>query len=243
MRFTTHKRLPSTFYVKQGVEEAHVEPHRFLDAAKVIAQLQITRDIGGDTAMNLSSVFGQIPSEVEEICRIMKEQDEKEENTQKEYVEILSKLNDDFLDLDLKYVKQSLQTYKEAIRQQKRARMQCLHLLLQSRCSFGSMEAAQILFDKQKCGNADDNDQDIPNIDDIVNKLKKRKEALSDALALEGLDVEEDAEEEKKLEKEEKGIVPFSWLMEKVGNEATESTQISADGSDDDPVVKKPKHA
>jgi hypothetical protein len=136
---------------------------------------------------------------------------EADEGEKEERAEILSKLPDEFLDLDLKYAKQSLQTYREAIRQQKRARLQCLHLLLQSRCSFGSTEAARILFGK---GNSDADAEEIPNIDAILDKLKKRKEALSDALALEGLDVEEDAEEEKKIEKEGKDLVPFNWFTD-----------------------------
>lgn len=216
-------------FFNQGVEEAHVEPHRFLEAAKVIAQLQITRDIGGDTAMNLSSAFGHVSPEVEETCRTMNQQNDHDDAAKEARAEILAKLPDDFLDLDLKYAKQSLQTYKEAIRQQKRARLQCLHLLLQSRCSFGSMDAARILFGEEKSGD----DEEMPNIDDILEKLKKKKEALSDALALEGLDVEEDAEEEKKLEKEEKSLIPFSWL---------EPGTIDADGNTEDgPTAKKPR--
>jgi hypothetical protein len=221
---------------KQGVEEAHVEPHKFLEAAKVIAQLQITRDIGGDTAMNLSSAFGHIPPEVEELCRTMNQQSEDEEGEQEERAEILSRLPDEFLDLDLKYAKQSLQTYKEAIRQQKRARLQCLHLLLQSRCSFGSLEAARILFGN---GKSDHDAEETPNIDAILDKLKKRKEALSDALALEGLDVEEDAEEEKKLEKEEKDLVPFNWFADG-DDEAKDSAGANVSG-EEEPSAKKLK--
>lgn len=194
--------------------------------------------------MNLSSVFGHIPSEVEDMCRAMSEQNEEMKVTANEArANVLSKLPDDFLDLDLKYAKQSLQTYKEAIRQQKRARLQCLHLLLQSRCSFGSMEAARILFGKENIVNPDGSN-DTPNIDDILNKLKKRKEALSDALALEGLDVEEDAEEEKKLEKEEKDVVPFSWFTDEDESETKEGGPVNeeaGDGLDDGPALKKLK--
>ena len=199
--------------------------------------------------MNLSSIFGHITPEVEEICRTMKQQTDDDDAINEEgRREILSKLPDDFLDLDLKYAKQSLQTYKEAIKQQKRARLQCLHLLLQSRCSFGSMDAARILFGKDK--NVEDVDVDtndseqMPNIDDILDKLKMRKEALSDALALEGLDVEEDAEEEKKLEKEAKDIVPFTWFIEEDKDEGQGGEAISTeiiDGSDEGPAAKKVK--
>lgn len=226
----------------QGVEEAHVQPFRLLEASKIIAQLQITRDMGGDTAMNISSALGHVSPEVEEVCRAMMQQQQSndEEVDNLKHAEILSKLPDDFLDLDLKYAQQSLQTYKEAIRQQKRARLQCLHLLLQSRCSFGSMNAARILFGKEKSdeeGDSCDNATN-PNISLILNKLKKRKEALSDALALEGLDVEEDADEEKKLEKEEKELAPLTWFDEE--NRASDGEMV-AGSSDGEPAAKKQK--
>eukprot|EP00804_Cyclotella_cryptica_P004180 CCRYP_014558-RA/>CCRYP_014558-RA protein AED:0.04 eAED:0.04 QI:51/1/1/1/1/1/2/40/525 len=242
----------------EGVEEAKVEPIRFLEASKIISQLQITRDIGGDTAMNISSILGHITPDVEETCRTIIQQKEQQTGDDKDstnplqqHAETLGKLPDDFLDLDLKYARQSLQTYKEVIRQQKRARLQCLHLLLQSRCSFGSMEAARILFGReQKTGDADDNAEDqqetsIPNINVILDKLKKRKEALSDAMALEGLDVEEDAEEEKKLEKEEKEMLPLNWFTEQLENETKggESGSVKLDDClEDEPAAKKLKN-
>ena len=47
-------------------------------------------------------------------------------------------------------------------------------------------------------------------MDDALEKLKKRKEVLVDALALEGLDVDEDAEE--KMEKQEQELKPLAWF-------------------------------
>ena len=54
-------------------------------------------------------------------------------------------------------------------------------------------------------------------MDNILEKLKKRKVILVDAMALEGLDVEED-EEEKKMEKDEELFKPLSWFTEE-GND------------------------
>lgn len=209
--------------------------------------------------MNISSIMGHVSPDVEEICRTIIQQKEQPSGEDKDainplqqHAETLSKLPDDFLDLDLKYARQSLQTYKEAIRQQKKARLQCLHLLLQSRCSFGSMEAARILFGRErKTGDADDNHENqeetfCPNINVILEKLKKRKEALSDAMALEGLDVEEDAEEEKRLEKEEKEMVPLTWFVEEDENETKGSEKGSVDVDDcleDEPAAKKVKNS
>ena len=193
---------------QKGVEEAKVEPSQFLEACKVIASIQITRDLGSDAAMNISSALSNIPSEVEEACNTILQQQKGGDgnDTSTSITELLSSdtlsaLPDELLDMDLKYAKTQLQTYKEAIRQQRKARLQCLHLLLQSRCSFGSMDAARSF-----CGG----DGSEVSMDDVLEKLKKRKEVLVDALALEGLDVDEDAEE--KMEKMEQELKPLAWF-------------------------------
>jgi hypothetical protein len=189
------------------VEAAKVEPSQFLEACRVIASIQITRDLGSDAAMNLSSALSGIPQEVEEACNsILTNQRKNGDANEKVPVEMLSQISDEVLDVDIKYARQSLQNYREAIRQQRMARLQCLNLLLQSRCSFGSMEAARAFY------GGDDAAGDV-NMIAILEKLKKRKEILVDAMALEGLDVEED-EEEKKLAKEEEELTPLSWFPE-----------------------------
>jgi len=211
----------------EGVEEAKVEPTQFLDACKVIASIQITRDLGSDAAMNLSSALSNIPSELEEACNTILTQQQKGQDetpiTDLLSADSLSNLPDEMLDLDLKYARQSLQTYKEAIRQQRKARLQCLHLLLQSRCSFGSMDAARAF-----CGG----DGSDVSMDTILDKLKKRKEILVDAMALEGLDVEED-EEEKKMEKEEEALKPLSWF--------TGHSEEENNGTEEERAAKKLK--
>jgi len=208
----------------EGVEEARVEPSQFLDACKVIASIQITRDLGSDSAMNLSSALSNITPQVEEACNtiLTQQQNGQDETPITELLptDSLSNLPDDLLNLDLKYAKKSLQTYKEAIRQQRKARLQCLQLLLQSRCSFGSMDAARAF-----CGGEG---SDV-NMDNVLDKLKKRKEILVDALALEGLDVEED-EEEKKMEKDEEELKPLIWF-----------SKVDSKGVEEEPAAKKLK--
>ena len=199
--------------------------------------------------MNLSSVLSNIPSDVEEACNIItsskQQQWDKDEQIVTNLAELLpddslANLPDDLLDLDLQYARQSLQTYKEAIRQQRKARLQCLRLLLQSRFSFGSLDAALAF----GCGGnsgakVEDGDYGNDNNTDmavILEKLKERKEALSDAMALEGLDVEEDTEEEKKLEmKEEEGLKLLSWFPSNDKQSSKEESQI------EEPIAKKAK--
>lgn len=201
-----------------------MEPSQFLDACKNIATIQITRDLGSDAAMNLSSALSNIPSEVEEACNTILEQKRRGEDETSIAdllpADALSNLPDELLDLDLKYARQSLQTYKEAVRQQRKARLQCLRLLLQSRCSFGSAEAARAF-----CGG----DGGGVDMDGVLGRLKRRKEALVDAMALEGLDVEED-EEEKRMEKDEEALKPLSWF-----------TEVGDGKAEDEPEAKKLK--
>jgi len=205
----------------EGVEEAKVEPSQLLEAAKIISSLQITRDLGSDAAMNLSSVLSTIPHDVEEACTTIVQQQGQDENIVTNLADLLAddslnNLPDELLDLDLQYARQSLHTYKETIRQQRKARMQCLKLLLQSRFRFGSLDAARMF----GCGDIGDGVDDVKGGDSgntnmavILDKLRKRKDALSDAMALEGLDVEENAEEQKKLDmKEGEGSELLSWF-------------------------------
>jgi len=194
----------------EGVEEAEVEPAKFLEASKVIASLQIARDLGSDAAMNLSSALGSVPAEVEQACSTIHTQQQEggDKGTSSSIEELLSteqlsNLPDEILDIDLDYARKSLQTYREAILQQRKARLQCLQLLLQSRCSFGSLDAARAF----GCEDGSDEGMNI-----ILEQLKKVKEKLIDAMALEGLDVEEDDADEKKMKEEEEQLKPLSWF-------------------------------
>jgi len=213
----------------EGVEEAEVEPAKFLEASKVIASLQIARDLGSDAAMNLSSALGSVPAEVEHACSTIHTQQQEggDKGTISSIEELLSteqlsNLPDEILDIDLDYARKSLQTYREAILQQRKARLQCLQLLLQSRCSFGSLDAARAF-------GCDDGSDEGMNI--ILEQLKKVKEKLIDAMALEGLDVEEDDADEKKMKEEEEQLKPLSWFPGQMKE------------SDDEPEPKKQKVA
>mmetsp|Transcript_23284 Transcript_23284/g.36429 ORF Transcript_23284/g.36429 Transcript_23284/m.36429 type:complete len:307 (-) Transcript_23284:150-1070(-) len=208
----------------EGVEEAEVEPSKFLEASKVIASLQIARDLGSDAAMNLSSALGSVPAEVEQACSTIHAQQQEggdEGMTSIEELlstEQLSNLPDEILDIDLDYARTSLQNYREAILQQRKARLQCLQLLLQSRCSFGSLDAARAF----GCADGSDEGMDI-----ILEQLKKVKDKLIDAMALEGLDVEEDDT----MKEEEEQLKPLSWFPGQTRE------------SEDEPASKKQKVA
>jgi hypothetical protein len=165
--------------------------------------------------MNLSSALASVPAEVEQACTTIhahRRDGGDQGSTLIEDLlstEKLSNLPDDVLDIDLGYARKSLHAYREAILQQRKARMQCLRLLLQSRCSFGSLDAARAF----GC-----NDGTNQGLDIILKKLRKTKEKLIDAMALEGLDVEEDVNE-KKMKEEEEQLKPLSWFPGQVTEE------------------------
>lgn len=77
--------------------------------------------------------------------------------------------------LDFNEESSSLNMFQDIVQRQLQAREKLIYLLLKSRCKFGSMEAAR----------------EFHEIDNLSEKLKKRKELLSDALELEGLDTNE----------------------------------------------------
>lgn len=185
----------------------------------------LSTDLGSDAAMNLSSALGSVPAEVEQACSTIHAQQQEQEGGDEGATSIeellsneqLSNLSDEILDIDLDYARKSLQTYREAILQQRKARLQCLQLLLQSRCSFGSMDAARAF----GCDDGSDKGMNI-----ILEQLKKVKDKLIDAMALEGLDVEEDDRKE-----EVEQLKPLSWFPGQMKE------------SEDEPANKKPKIA
>ncbi len=187
---------------------------------------RVTRntDLGSDAAMNLSSALGSVPADIEQACSIIHAQQQEggdEGTTSIEELlstEQLSNLPDEILDIDLDYARTSLQNYREAILQQRKARLQCLQLLLQSRCSFGSLDAARSF----GCADGSDEGMDI-----ILEQLKKVKDKLIDCMALEGLDVDEDDT----MKEEEEQLKPLSWFP----GQAKES--------EDEPALKKQKVA
>jgi hypothetical protein len=155
-----------------------VESRDFLTPCKAIATLQIARDLRNDAAVQLSSLISSIPEDIKKACREAKE---KKENGDDD-VELPPGLARDFsiriheslLDMDLEEQWQNVRTFQDIVERQREARKKLIFLLIQSRCQFGSNEAAEKFYSLQE----------------TTKMLKRRKELLSDAMALEGLDFE-----------------------------------------------------
>ena len=78
------------------------------------------------------------------------------------------------------------------MKQQQEARKQLIRLLIQSRCQFGSNEAAEMYH----------------SLDGMLETLKERKHLLSDAMDLEGLDFE--ADDQADVDDNEKKMEPLA---------------------------------
>ena len=90
-----------------------------------------------------------------------------------ETIEDYSKrMSSKLLDLDLQEQLGNIATFKDILIRQQEARKTLIHLLLKSRCQFGSNQAAKEFLE----------------LKELSERLQKRKQILTDALQLEGLD-------------------------------------------------------
>jgi len=183
-------------FESKGVPPGPVESREFLDPCKAITTLQIARDVRTNTAVEISTALANLPADILATCQDLSsgKLQELDTATTNEYsIRIPSSL----IDLDISEEISSLNTFLDIVRRQQKAREKLIYLLLKSRCDFGSTEAAR----------------EFHEVDDLAQKLKKRKELLSDALELEGLDTSEivtDGTKSKKPEKEEE-LPPLEW--------------------------------
>jgi len=186
-------------FESQGIPRGKVDAREFLEPCKAIATLQIARELRSDTALQYSSYFNTLPEDVENICEEAKQQEEATgaapEISEEEADALSLRISDDLLDLDLDDALQNVETFREIVQKQSASRERLIHLLIKSRCQFGSEEAAEAFY----------------KLDDDAKLLEQRKGLLSDAMELEGLDFEE--EQEKKATKNTKGdnLPPLSW--------------------------------
>ena len=164
----------------QGIPYAKTDSRDFLGPCKAIATLQIARDLRSDAAVQLSSLLSSIPDDIQEAC-----QDAQRKQAEGETIDLPKaiardfsiRVNESLLDMDMEEQIQNIRTFRDIVERQREARKQLIFLLVQSRCQFGSREAAEKF---HKC-------------EAYMQLLKKRKDILSDAMALEGLDFDPEA--------------------------------------------------
>ena len=186
--------------IPKGIPYSKVESREFEGPCKDIANLQISRDLRNDAAVQLSSRLSAIPEEIKQACQEAQEM-QKEDGTafelsEEQALKFAELIGDDILDTDLDEALLNVKTFMSLVQQQKQARQLLIQLLIQSRCQFGSDEAAEAFY----------------SLDGILKELKERKQLLSDAMDLEGLDFEADeSKEEKKSQAAAAALGPLTW--------------------------------
>jgi hypothetical protein len=175
------------------------EPSQLIESCSQVANIQIARDIRNDSAIKLNSLFTALPEDVRRVCA------EAAETNTDEYAladdgmarDFGTRIKETLIDMDLNEQLQSLEQLRKMIKQQQGARENVLRLMIQSRCKFGSDQAAEAFY---KADRAEE-------------ELVKRRQIILDAMELEGCGLEEDDEEEKnnKRKTKEPTLEPFTW--------------------------------
>ncbi|KAI2513917.1 hypothetical protein MHU86_301 [Fragilaria crotonensis] len=181
-------------FEKQGIPAGPVEAREFLDPCKAVATLQITRDLRSESSVHLRSLLTAIPKDIRKDMEAYKKQrDESGEMPELDEakVEYYSRgLHSEILDLSVEEALDNVRSFREIVTKLKAAREKLFHLLIKSRCEFGSRQAAQAFLD----------------IEELTEKLRKRKELILDAMDLEGVEPPDEKPEEPMKELE-----GFSW--------------------------------
>ena len=181
-------------FEKQGIPAGQVEAREFLDPCKAVATLQITRDLRSESCVHLRSLLTAIPKDIREDMDAYKKQwDESGEMpvVDDAKIEHYSRgLHSEILDLSVDEALDNVRSFREIVTKLKAARLKLFHLLIKSRCDFGSQQAAQAFLD----------------LEELTQKLQKRKELILDAMDLEGVEPPDE-----KLEEPMKELDGFSW--------------------------------
>jgi hypothetical protein len=179
---------------KEGIPAGKVEAREFLEPCKAVATLQITRDLRSESTVHVGSWLSAIPTDIkEDMAKYKKVKDETGEEPELEEADVEKyslELSDEVLDLNIEEALDNVRSYREIVLKLRAARKKLFHLLVKSRCEFGSEEAARAFFE----------------LDGVSEKLKKRKELLADAMDLEGLELPNE-----EIEETTKELEGFSW--------------------------------
>jgi len=191
----------------QNIPYGKVDSKAFIDPCTAIATLQIARDLRNDTAVQLSALLKALPDDIKDLCdqahaeaKASGSSNKPFELTSEKARELSLRTSEKLLDLDLDEQLQNVQTFLEIVGNQREARQRLILLLIRSRCRFGATEAAEAYL----------------KLDETSQEVKKRKNALLDAMALEGMDFGEEPKIDQKKKKkqstaEEAELPPLTW--------------------------------
>ena len=135
---------------------------------KAIETMQIARDLRNDAAVQLSSLLSTLPDHVYQSLREGKSIDNNDDTE--------NIFSDELLDINIQESLENIRMYRDICIKLQKSRQKCVDFLIQSRCQFGSMEAAKQFYQ----------------MDERIAKLKQKKSLLNDAMELEGIDFEDE---------------------------------------------------
>jgi hypothetical protein len=202
-----------------------VHPNEFMEPCRLIATLQIARDLRNDSAVQISSLLQSLPESVRRFIAEAAEAVEEEgpttatttteltDSTAREFVKIM---NEQLLDMNIKEQLENVTTFLDLIQRQRKARETIHHLLIASRCQFGAHDVADTYY----------------SIDELYNTLKQRGQILADAMDLEGFEVQPVNPAIAAMTKLEEELLPFSWF-DNNKSDVVSTTVGSSKGADD----------
>lgn len=196
-------------FESKNVPAGKVDSREFLEPCKAIATLQIARDLRNDAPVQLASLLDNLPADIQSSIDNGQEIDEA---TIEDYSKrIPAKL----LDLDMEEQIANIATFQDIVKRQRAARKTLIYLLLKSRCQFGSNQAAKEFLE----------------LPEVSEKLFKRKQLLTDALELEGIDTEDIDNSDVATSLESlKALPALSWYQPDGDNENTSASKKSRTG-------------
>jgi len=217
--FSNLNQIVEYDFESKGVTPGAVESREFLDPCKAITTLQIARDVRTNTTVEISTALANLSPDIMEACQDLKSGKLKELDTPMTN-DFSIRIPSILLDVDVNEETSNLNMFQDIVQRQKKAREKLIYLLLKSRCQFGSMEAAREFYE----------------MDNVAGNLKKRKEMLSDALELEGLDTSQIIDDsitetsnknsQNKKKDEQQELVPLVWYKPDIDDDKSEEIVV-----------------
>jgi hypothetical protein len=185
-------------FESKGIPAETVEHKEFVEPSRQIASLQIARDVRNDAAIQLWSRLSALP---EDIRKVYSEVAEGVELSQEQARDFANRMDSALINADLDEHLQSIRLLRDIVQRQRRARAELWRMLVRSRCEFGSNKAAEAFL----------------KADRSKEELLERKQILTDAMELEGLDVA--AESKPKEPAHNVDLSPLTWYRPEGGDD------------------------
>ena len=229
------------FDAHSDIPPAKVQANEFIEPCRLIATLQIARDLRNDGAVQVSSLLQSLPEPVRRFIAeaaeaTMEEDDnvgaakEEDPNASSKYElsdsaarEFVSIMNEQLLDMNMNEQLENVRTFMELIQRQKKARETIHERLIASRCQFGAPDVAAT----------------YSSLTADAEVLKRRAQILADAMDLEGWEVQPVNPALAALTALDAELPPFSWYHPEDPDQHNGRGIVPVPESDHDPSPHK----